>query len=289
VTIEDCTSCGVSSWGWNDNATTTVAGQLGPDIFFATTGEHTIRVLMREDGLSIDQIVLSKGPYLTSAPGAPKDDGTILAEAGGTTTEAPPPPVGDNPDPNATRIILHTASANVVGTGWQLVADPSAASGTAAVLPDAARAKVTAPLATPPTYIELEFHAYANTPYHLWLRGRALNDAASNDSVHIQFTDSVNASYAPQWRIGSTQSFEINLEDCSGCGNAGWGWEDNGWGSETTLGPEIRFATSGDKKVRIQNREDGFYIDQIVLSPATWLTQAPGANKDDATILTPTP
>jgi len=287
VTIEDCTSCGLMNWGWNDNLSNSVAGALGPDIYFATSGEHTIRVLMREDGLSIDQIVLSKGLYLASAPGATKDDGTLLAEAGGTTTSSPP--VGDNPDPNATRVVLHTASATVVGTGWQLVADATAASGTAAVLPDAGRAKVTAPLAAPSTYIEIEFHAYANTPYHLWLRGRALNNAATNDSVHVQFTDSVNASYAPQWRIGSTQSFEVNLEDCSGCGNAGWGWEDNGWGTPTTLGSDVRFPSTGLRKIRIQNREDGFYIDQIVLSPLNDRTTAPGANKNDNTILPATP
>jgi hypothetical protein len=81
----------------------------------------------------------------------------------------------------------------------------------------------------------------------------------------------------------------VNLEDCSGCGNSGWGWEDNGWGTPTTLGPEVRFATDGVKTIRIQNREDGFYIDQIVLSPSTWLTLAPGANQDDTTVLTPTP
>jgi phosphatidylserine/phosphatidylglycerophosphate/cardiolipin synthase-like enzyme/regulation of enolase protein 1 (concanavalin A-like superfamily) len=92
VTIEDCVSCGLSGWGWNDNAIG--AGVLGPEIFFQTSGEHRVRVQLREDGLSIDQIVLSRGPFLTTAPGATKNDGTILLEAGGTTgggDPAPPP------------------------------------------------------------------------------------------------------------------------------------------------------------------------------------------------------
>jgi hypothetical protein len=53
-------------------------GALGPQIYFATTGTHTIRIQAREDGLSIDQIVLSPARYLTAAPGAAKNDTTIL-------------------------------------------------------------------------------------------------------------------------------------------------------------------------------------------------------------------
>jgi hypothetical protein len=83
VTIEDCSGCGLSAWGWNDNGFG--AGVLGREIYFATSGTHRIRVQMREDGLSIDQIVLSRGPYLSASPGATKNDGTILMEAGGTS------------------------------------------------------------------------------------------------------------------------------------------------------------------------------------------------------------
>ena len=56
-----------------------------------------------------------------------------------------------------------------------------------------------------------------------------------------------------------------------------------------TLGPEIRFATDGVKTIRVQNREDGFFVDQIVLSPSNYRNVAPGLNKDDSTILPPTP
>jgi hypothetical protein len=51
------------------------------------------------------------------------------------------------------------------------------------------------------------------------------------------------------------------------------------------MGPVISFATSGVKRLRIQNREDGLAIDQIVLSPAAYLDRSPGALKDDTTIL----
>ena len=63
----------------------------------------------------------------------------------------------------------------------------------------------------------------------------------------------------------------MNLEDCSGCGLSGWGWQDNGWGVGV-LGPEVVFASSGTQRIRVQTREDGFTIDQIVLSPQRYLT-----------------
>jgi hypothetical protein len=76
----------------------------------------------------------------------------------------------------------------------------------------------------------------------------------------------------------------VNLEDCSGCGVRGWGWQDNGWGVGV-LGPVISFPTAGLKTLRLQNREDGLTIDQVVLSPATYLERSPGGLKDDATVL----
>jgi hypothetical protein len=51
------------------------------------------------------------------------------------------------------------------------------------------------------------------------------------------------------------------------------------------LGPEIRFATSGAQTIRIQAREDGFSIDQIVLSPSRFFDTAPGSLKNDTTML----
>ena len=47
-------------------------------MYFASTGSQTIRVQVREDGIWLDQIVLSAGRYLTTAPGAAKNDSTIV-------------------------------------------------------------------------------------------------------------------------------------------------------------------------------------------------------------------
>ena len=54
------------------------------------------------------------------------------------------------------------------------------------------------------------------------------------------------------------------------------------------MGPLVYFATTGPQTIRIQTREDGFSIDQIVLSHTTFVSQSPGALNNDTVILTPT-
>jgi len=74
----------------------------------------------------------------------------------------------------------------------------------------------------------------------------------------------------------------VSIEDGSDAGLAGWGWQDDTYGA---LGTPIYFATSGTQNIRVQQREDGISIDQIVLSSAKYTSVAPGARKNDATIL----
>jgi hypothetical protein len=78
VNLEECSGCGISGWGWRDDAW----GQRG-----VTASETRIRfsrsdgaimIQTREDGVSIDQIVLSSKKYITTRPGAVKNDATIL-------------------------------------------------------------------------------------------------------------------------------------------------------------------------------------------------------------------
>jgi hypothetical protein len=44
---------------------------------------HTLRIQPREDGVSIDQIVLSPSTYLFTSPGALKNDTHILPKNNG--------------------------------------------------------------------------------------------------------------------------------------------------------------------------------------------------------------
>ena len=371
VSLEECSGCGVSNWGWQDNGWG--AGVLGPLVYFATTGTHTVRVQTREDGFAIDQIVLSPSAYLSTPPGPNRNDSTILPEQGGSGGTAPPP--GDTTPPTAqitspsggatvsgtasvavsagdnvavarvemlldgalaatdsaapyqfawdttavsngshtlqaravdssgntgvsatvtvtvsntssqsAEIVLWASDATAAAGSWRLVADVSAAAGLRMHHPDAGGAKITTAAASPANYFEVTFNAVAGTPYRIWVRGKADSNYWANDSVFLQFSGSVNANGSSLWRIGTTSAAEVNLEECSGCGVSNWGWQDNGWGSGV-LGPLVYFNTTGPQTLRIQTREDGFSIDQIVLSPSKYLSTGPGPNKNDGTIL----
>jgi hypothetical protein len=187
------------------------------------------------------------------------------------------------PVPTADDIVLYASEGAAAGH-WVIETDSSAAGGARIRNPDSGAAKLGAALARPANYFELTFNATAGVPYRLWMRGKADRNYWGNDSVFAQFDNSVNASGSAEFRIGTTGATSINIEDCSGCGIAGWGWQDNGWGVGVK-GPLIRFSTSGSQRIRVQPREDGLAIDQIVLSPSRYLSAAPGALKNDTTIL----
>ena len=280
VILEDCTGCGVHGWGWNDNGYG--AGVLGPLVRFGTTTtHHVMRIQAREDGLSIDQIVLTKAQYLNAAPGATKDDVTVLKRTSAVTPPPPPPPPPGDCTVGETVIYASTVEH---ATGWTVTSDPTAAGGARLFNPDAGAPKATSPqpgLA----FFDTDFQADANVDYHLWIRGKAQNDFWGNDSVFVQFSDAVDASGNPIWQINTSSATSVNLEDCSGCGEKAWGWQDNGYGAGV-MGPAVRFSDPrGTHTIKITTREDGFSIDQIVLSSAKYLSAAPGTLKNDATIL----
>ena len=71
----DSGASSLNNWGWQNTAywlsqSTTVT--------FATSGIHTMRIQVREDGVQLDQIVLSSAHYVTAAPGALTNDTTIV-------------------------------------------------------------------------------------------------------------------------------------------------------------------------------------------------------------------
>jgi hypothetical protein len=261
VTIEAASNGGLSQWGWADDA----YGGFATPIYFATTGTQTIRVQVREDGLSLDQIVLGAAKYLAVAPGATKNDHTILERAGGTLRN----------------VVLYTADAVVKGT-WSRIDDATAAGGHLVANQDAGAPKLAAPLASPQNYFELTFTAEAGVGYHLWMRGKAARNLWSNDSVYVQFSGSIDGNGLPFNRIGSTVGASVSIEEGTGAGLSEWGWADDAYGG---LAAPIYFASTGTQTIRVQVREDGLSLDQIVLSADMYLTASPGASKNDATIV----
>jgi hypothetical protein len=180
-------------------------------------------------------------------------------------------------------VVLHSAATVLVHGGrWKVVSDPTAAGGSAIENADNGEPKITTALANPASYVELTFRAAAGVPYRLWMRMRADRDSYSNDSVHVQFSGSVSATGAAVTRIGSQNSLGVFLEEGGGAGVQGWGWGDSAYGG---LGAPIYFNQDGIQKIRIQQREDGIRIDQIVISANAHFDGAPGAAKADTTIV----
>jgi len=198
------------------------------------------------------------------------------------TAGSPPPP----PPTGSGEVVLYASDAPLRVGAWTITSDSTAAGGEKLRNPNAGAAKILTAAANPANYFELRFTAQAGRPYRLWIRGKADSNGVGNDSVFVQFSDSVTSSGAATWRIGTTSATAMNLEDCGGCGLSNWGWQDNGWGVGV-MGPAIYFATTGTHTMRIQVREDGLSIDQVVLSPGTYLNASPGSLKNDTRILSP--
>jgi Carbohydrate binding module (family 6) len=180
-------------------------------------------------------------------------------------------------------VVLYATDAEAVHGNWQLVSDSAAAGGKALTSVDNGWSTTDAPLATPAAYVDFTFPADAGTRYRLWLRMRATGDSKWNDSVWVQFSDATNDAGAALYPLGTASGLLVNLEPCSNCGLSGWGWQDGAyWLSQSST---VRFARSGSHTLRVQLREDGVRIDQVVLSPQTYLNGAPGPVVNDSTIV----
>lgn len=180
-------------------------------------------------------------------------------------------------------IVLHAKRATVMSGAWSLVADTTAADGLRLENPDRGLAKLATPLAAPTNYFDMTFTPRAGVGYHLWIRGKAQNNSWTNDSVYVQFSGSLAANFAQVYRIGTTSAVMYSLEEDTGMGESGWGWQDNGYGLNV-VGQTLYFDGS-TQTMRVQAREDGLSIDQIVLSPVAYASTAPGVAKNDTTII----
>jgi hypothetical protein len=166
---------------------------------------------------------------------------------------------------------------------WTVAPDPQSPNGTKLVTSDTGFAATDAPLVTPAHFVEVTFNADAGRPYTLWLRLKALNNSKFNDAVWVQFSDAL-AGGSPIYPIGSASGLAVNLAtDGSAASLNGWGWQNSAyWMSQPTT---VTFASAGAHTLRIQLREDGVQLDQIVLSATTYLNVAPGSATNDSMIV----
>lgn len=267
-------------------STLTATGGTGATMWSLASGALPAGVTLDANGvLAGTPITSGTFNFVLSAvdagwPGNTAAQALSLTVAAAPVTAAPKTSTGVNLE-----VVLYASKATTVVGAWSNVADATAAGGYRVANPDLGAAKLTTPSATPASYFELSFVADANTPYHLWLRGKAQADSWANDSVYVQFSGTVDATGAPVYRIGTTTGTPVVLEDAMDAGVAGWGWQDNAYGA---FAEPLYFGTSGLQTLRIQVREDGLSIDQIVLSSSKYASSSPGALKNDATILAET-
>jgi hypothetical protein len=184
-------------------------------------------------------------------------------------------------------IVVHPALRIGQATAeWIATEDATAAEGSTIWNPNQNTPKVTTASANPTRYIDIYVHPDPSVEYKLWVRLKAENNNFANDSLFMQFSGAVNAATgAAVARIGTTSALELNLEECSGCGVSGWGWRDEAWGARGAIGSQLLKFTGPYQLIRIQTREDGVKIDQIVLSSIRYKTTRPGATRNDTVIL----
>jgi PLD-like domain len=334
-------------------------------ITFATGGNHTMRIQVREDGAQFDQIVLSPSTYLNSAPGSVTNDHTIVPKSGPPPPPQPPsapsnpnpaggatgvgvattltwsssgatsydvlfgtsnpPPVVSSDQPaasyNASGLVANTTyfwrivARNSAGTttgptwsfttaaappndiviyasdvsagnrhgAWTTAGSPASPNGIALTTPDLGVSVANAPDPTPADFVDATFFAPAGVTYRIWLRIRALNNSKYNDAVWVQFSDAASGG-SPIYALGSASGLLVNLATDSGATSLNqWGWANSAyWLSQQTA---LSFTSTGTHTIRIQTREDGAFVDQIVLSPATYFNAAPGGPTNDSTIV----
>ncbi|PYR75034.1 MAG: hypothetical protein DMF86_16530 [Acidobacteria bacterium] len=72
----DSGATSLNGWGWANTAYWLLSQTTA--FTFAASGTHTLRIQLREDGVQLDQIVLSPTTYYNAAPGGPTNDSTIV-------------------------------------------------------------------------------------------------------------------------------------------------------------------------------------------------------------------
>jgi hypothetical protein len=188
-------------------------------------------------------------------------------------TTAAPPPSGN--------IVIYASDvpSTALHGSWTLAPDSASPGGVAVATSDLGVQHLNQPLPAPTDYFDVTFNATAGTPYAIWIRLKALGNSKWNDAVWVQFSGA-RANGSPVYRIGTSSGLLVNLAtDAAASGLSAWGWQNTAyWLNQPST---VTFASTGPQTIRIQVREDGVQLDQIVLSPTTYLGSAPGPASND--------
>jgi hypothetical protein len=251
----------------------TVAGSVSNDgTTWTTVGTATITLPATVDA----------GLAVTSHTTTQLATATFDAVAVQASSPPPPPP----PPPSSTTDVVIYASdvpASALHGSWTTASDSTSPGGVKLSTPNNGTANTSAPLSTPVDYVDVAFQADAGVSYTLWLRLKALNNDKLNDSIWVQFSDaSVNGT--AMYPMNSTSALLVNLAtDSTASSLNNWGWTHGAYW--LTQPATVRFSASGGHTMRIQVREDGVQLDQIVLSSTTYVSSPPGGPTNDTTIV----
>ena len=116
-------------------------------------------------------------------------------------------------------------------------------------------------------HVTFKVRVQRGVPYRCWIHmkvGAPKGESQAN-MLWVQFSDAVNKANRDAYRPG-TESYLT----ATGPTRQGWSWV----GCEGAE-PLIYFRTGGEVSVRLQAGMEGVGFDQVVLSPARFLTQAP--------------
>lgn len=254
-TIETAVSIRYRDLGRPDlSANTTLASQASLRNDYAYAWEQT------DWSGGSGQLVWSNPTMYSSNPDANADTQSCLGDARLGT--------------NNSEIVIHTSNVCDFHGNFHLQGDATAADGLHAEDMPNLGLRVgghfgNAAESSPTHYFDASFKAQAGKLYHLWARiaVAADNDFGTSDSMYIQFSDALENG-DPVNRMGTSQGLVVSKS------NKTWEWDDIWEGTENT-GEIMSFEHTGDHTFRVQRREDGAMIDQILLSSSTYFNAPP--------------
>ena len=187
-------------WGWEDS---THFGPESGDVYFQNEGIRTMRVQSRQDGVSLDTILLNPYEDLDRMLND-KDFDQVNRLIGSEEALLKYPE------------LLIVSALNIDNNKmfgkWKKVRDASTLFNHR--LDDLPPQKWhIQPLINPENYFETEIRVKKDVKYHVWIRMKAHNGSPFNDSVYLQFDDSIDEHGNARYRINEPAYSKERMSD----------------------------------------------------------------------------
>jgi len=189
------------SWGWEDST------RFGPEdgyVRFDRDGRGTLRVQSRQDGVSLDAILLN--PYRDldeQLQNGEASDNDRMMTSENTRKEYP----------DLVLIPASSVGADKLHGRWKKRDDHTALSGSRLTDHPSRRHWRYRPSADPEDYFEADFSVLKGVAYRLWARMKAYRGDPLHDSVYVQFDGAVDAAGKPRYRIGKSAQAKARMAE----------------------------------------------------------------------------